>query len=355
MRLERRTQVGAQDRHVGGHRVSGETSSERWSCLRTRSSTPGYETDIIDSGHGFLGRGHRTGSRTGDDVEVTKRAQPWRADRSLGHVLRRFREPREGRPARLSVAPVLDPVCGIAWIQEAARARRAAAHGDHVFFFCSNSCSSSSSPNRRAREAERREDLRSNTSSTSRSEQVPGPTAGRRRRARQRASAANMPLDALPDLGDTQVIVYWRSIAAPTSSNARSRIQSYGAARRARVLRSTASPIWLLVRLRDLRRRHDTCSGTLADANVPARRAVGLPSDARPSSGLTPLDFDCRSSPARRPLRRHSLAISVVPRISSLRYYLKVVAGHLGGGVARRLRPAVSVNIDPNRLRRSGL
>ena len=75
--------------------------------------------------------------RRGDE-----RAHAWRADRDLGHLLRRFREPHEGSHAHeASAAPVLDPVCGMhVDPREAGNAGRTAAHGEHVFFFCSDNC-----------------------------------------------------------------------------------------------------------------------------------------------------------------------------------------------------------------------
>ena len=75
--------------------------------------------------------------RRGDE-----RAHAWRADRDLGHLLRRFREPHEGSHAHgASAAPVLDPVCGMhVDPREAGKAGRTAAHGEHEFFFCSDNC-----------------------------------------------------------------------------------------------------------------------------------------------------------------------------------------------------------------------
>ena len=51
-------------------------------------------------------------------------------------------ESRMKAPTRTpSAAPVLDPVCGMdVDPREAGNAGRTAAHGDHVFFFCSDSC-----------------------------------------------------------------------------------------------------------------------------------------------------------------------------------------------------------------------
>ena len=55
------------------------------------------KTVFVDRGNGYFEpRLVETGWRIGDDVEVTKGLDAWRADRDLGHLLRRFREPHEG-------------------------------------------------------------------------------------------------------------------------------------------------------------------------------------------------------------------------------------------------------------------
>ena len=101
------------------------------------------KTVFVDRGNGYFeprlvetGSAHRR-RRRGDE-----RAHARRADRDLGHLLRRFREPHEGGRAReASAAPVLDPVCGMhVDPREAGDAGRTAAHGEHEFFFCSDDC-----------------------------------------------------------------------------------------------------------------------------------------------------------------------------------------------------------------------
>ena len=121
------------------------------------------KTVFVDRGDGALrAAAGRDGWRIGDDVEVTKGLDAWRADRDLGHLLRRFREPHEGRShdrthhRLVGQAPVPRP---------AARRRRRA--------------------RRRARAAERAARRASPTSATRRSSSTRGgiaaPTSSRRR------------------------------------------------------------------------------------------------------------------------------------------------------------------------------
>ena len=116
----------------------------------------------------------------------------------------------------------------------------------------------------------------------------------------------NVPLDAIPDLGDTQVIVYSRwdrspdiiedQVTYPIVTAMLGAPQVQGGPRLLRLR--------LLVRLRDLRGRHRHLLGAHADAGVPLGRAVAAAAGRRrPSSGPTrPASAGCsstRSSTAR--------------------------------------------------------
>ena len=136
-------QSGAQARHVRRHGVSGRPPGDArraGGCDRglgaAQNGVRRQRPRLLRAAAG-RDRVARRRRRRGDE-----RAHAWRADRGLGHVLRRFREPHEGSRTRTpSAAPVLDPVCGMdVDPREAGNAGRTAAHGDHVFFFCSDSC-----------------------------------------------------------------------------------------------------------------------------------------------------------------------------------------------------------------------
>ena len=114
------------------------------------------KTVFVDRGNGYFEpRLVETGWRIGDDVEVTKGLDAWRADRDLGHLLRRFREPHEGEAMidRIIDFSVRNKFLVLLLVGAAALA------GAHAL--------------------------------------------------------RNVPLDAIPDLGDTQVIVYSRWDRSP--------------------------------------------------------------------------------------------------------------------------------------------
>ena len=88
-----------------------------------------------------------TGRRIGDDVEVTKGLMPGERIVISGTFFvdsesRMKAAAPEARAAPgATAAPALDPVCGMhVDAKEAGAAGRTATHGDHAFFFCSDSC-----------------------------------------------------------------------------------------------------------------------------------------------------------------------------------------------------------------------
>jgi Cu(I)/Ag(I) efflux system membrane fusion protein len=100
------------------------------------------KTVFVDTGNGhFEPRVVETGRRIGDDLEVTKGLTPGERIVISGTFFidseSRMTAPARGAPA----APMLDPVCGMEVDpNEAGEAGRTAAHGEHVFFFCSDHC-----------------------------------------------------------------------------------------------------------------------------------------------------------------------------------------------------------------------
>jgi hypothetical protein len=114
------------------------------------------KTVFVDRGNGhFEPRLVETGWRSGDEVEVTKGLEAGESDRGLGHLLRRFREPHEGEAMidRIIDFSVRNKFLVLLIVAAAALA------GAHAL--------------------------------------------------------RNVPLDAIPDVGDTQVIVYSRWDRSP--------------------------------------------------------------------------------------------------------------------------------------------
>jgi membrane fusion protein, copper/silver efflux system len=103
---------------------------------------------FVDRGNGYFEpRMVETGWRSGDDVEVTKGLMPGERIVISGTFFldseSRMRRgtPQEAAGPEASAGPVLDPVCGMhVDPSEAREAGRTAAHGEHVFFFCSDGC-----------------------------------------------------------------------------------------------------------------------------------------------------------------------------------------------------------------------
>ena len=122
-----------------------------------------------------------------------------------------------------------------------------------------------------------------------------------RRRARRRARACgSVPLDAIPDLGDTQVIVYSRWDRSPDIIEAQVTYPIVTAMLGAPHVQSRARRFRfrLLVRLRDLRGRHRHLLGAHADAGVPLRRPVAAAArfNGRNSGPTRPVSAGCSST-----------------------------------------------------------
>jgi membrane fusion protein, copper/silver efflux system len=106
------------------------------------------KTVFVDRGHGYFEpRLVETGWRIGDDVEVTKGLVPGERIVISGTFFidseSRMKTAARGPSAapETSAATVPDPVCGMHIDStEASNAGRTATHGEHEFFFCSDSC-----------------------------------------------------------------------------------------------------------------------------------------------------------------------------------------------------------------------
>jgi Cu(I)/Ag(I) efflux system membrane fusion protein len=100
------------------------------------------KTVFVDRGRGYFEpRLVETGRRIGDDVEVTKGLMP--GDRIVisGTFFIDSESRMKAATRGASADTVLDPVCGMhVDPREASEAGRTAAHGEHVFFFCSDGC-----------------------------------------------------------------------------------------------------------------------------------------------------------------------------------------------------------------------
>ena len=100
------------------------------------------KTVFVDRGNGYFEpRLVETGSRIGDDVEVTKGLMPGERIVISGTFFVDSESRMKAAARGASAAPVLDPVCGMhVDPREAGDAGRTAAHGEHEFFFCSDDC-----------------------------------------------------------------------------------------------------------------------------------------------------------------------------------------------------------------------
>jgi Cu(I)/Ag(I) efflux system membrane fusion protein len=100
------------------------------------------KTVFVDRGNGdFEPRRVETGGRIGDDVEVTKGLMLGERIVVSGTFFIDSESRMKTAVRRPSAAPVLDPVCGMQVDpREAGHAGHSATHGEHVFFFCSDTC-----------------------------------------------------------------------------------------------------------------------------------------------------------------------------------------------------------------------
>ena len=169
----------------------------------------------------------------------------------------------------------------------------------------------------------------------------------------------NVPLDAIPDLGDTQVIVYSRWDRSPDIVEDQVTypiVTAMLGAPHVKAVRGFSDFGYSFVYV-DLRGRHRHLLGAHADARVPLGRPVAAAAGCRgPSSGPTrPVSAGCSSTRSSTARAQHSLADLRSYQDWYLRYHLKAVPGvaevaSLGGFVRQ-----YQVNVDPNRLRTYGL
>ena len=157
-------------------------------------------------------------------------------------------------------------------------------------------------------------------------------------------SLQRVPLDAIPDLSDTQVIIYSRWDRSPDVIEAPDHLSHrHGDAGRAqgargpRVLR-----FWLLVCLRHLRGRHGHLLGAHADAGVPLGRpgpaAAGRQDGAGARCDRAGLGLPVRAGGHVGPAQPGGPAL--VPGLDAA-LPPQVGAGRGRGRVGRRLRPPV--------------
>jgi len=100
------------------------------------------KTVFVDSGNGYFEpRLVETGWRFDGVVEVTKGLMPGERIVISGTFLVDSESRMKAATREAAAAPVLDPVCGMhVDPREAGNAGRTTAHGEHVFFFCSDHC-----------------------------------------------------------------------------------------------------------------------------------------------------------------------------------------------------------------------
>jgi Cu(I)/Ag(I) efflux system membrane fusion protein len=100
------------------------------------------KTVFVERGHGsFEPRLVETGSRIGDDVEVTKGLEPGERIVISGTFFIDSESRMKAGTRAASEGPQLDPVCGMhVDPREAGEAGRTAVHGESRFYFCSDSC-----------------------------------------------------------------------------------------------------------------------------------------------------------------------------------------------------------------------
>ena len=170
-------------------------------------------------------------------------------------------------------------------------------------------------------------------------------------------SMNRIPLDAIPDLSDTQVIVYSRwdrspdiledQVTYPIVSAMLGAPQGEG---RARVQR-----LRLLVRLHHFRGRHGHLLGALADARVPLEdSAAAAEGCADENSGRMRRAWGGSFS-TRWSRQGSNLAAQRSVQDWFLRYHLQAVPGRGGGRAVGGFVRQYQVNVDPNRLAAYGV
>jgi len=100
------------------------------------------KTVFVDRGNGYFEpRLVETGWRAGEAVEVTKGLMPGERIVISGTFFIDSESRMKATTRGASDVPALDPTCGMPVDpREAGNAGRTAAHGEHVFFFCSDRC-----------------------------------------------------------------------------------------------------------------------------------------------------------------------------------------------------------------------
>ena len=305
------------------------------------------KTVFVDRGNGYFEpRLVETGWRIGDDVEVTKGLMPGERIVISGTFFVDSESRMKAATRTASAAPVLDPVCGMHVDPSEARQRRphGGARRARVLLLLGQLQAAVRRRPVAPREADGREAMIERIIDFSvRNKFLVLLLVGAAALAGARA-LRNVPLDAIPDLGDTQVIVYSRWDRSPDLIEAQVTypIVTAHAWRAARASGPRRLRFWLLVRLRDLRGRHRHLLGAHADAGVPLGRAVAAAArcadGARARRDRSRLGVPVR---ARGPIRQTQPGGSAV--VSGLVPALLPEGGarRVGGGLGRRLRPAV--------------
>ena len=317
------------------------------------------KTVFVESGHGYFEpRQVETGRRVGDNVEVTKGLEPGERIVISGTFFIDSESRMKAATRGASAAPVIDPVCGMPVDpREASNAGRTAAHGEHAFFFCSDSCKQQFDPSRHT-EANGREAMIERIIDFSVRNKflvlllvAAAALAGAR-------ALRNIPLDAIPDLGDTQVIIYSRwdrspdlieaqvtypivtaMLGAPGVQAVRG-VSDFGYSFVYVIFEDGTDTYW--ARSRTL----EYLSGVLSRLPPDARTELGP--DATGIGWVFQYALVDRSG-------SHSLADLRSYQDWYLRYYLKAVPGVSEVASVGGFGKQYQVNVDPNRLRNYGL
>ena len=173
-------------------------------------------------------------------------------------------------------------------------------------------------------------------------------------------SIGRMPLDALPDISDVQVIIHttWEDEPPDIIEDQVTYPDRHLAARRAtRQGGACADDVQRLVRVRGVRGRHGSLLGALARHRIPADRSPGVCRRAsiRPSARTRPAPAGCMNTRSSTTTGKHSLADLRALQDWHLRYQLATVPGVAEvasiGGFVRQYQ----VQLDPNKLPAYGI
>ena len=319
------------------------------------------KTVFVDRGNGsFEPRLVETGWRVGDDVEVTKGLDAWRADRDLGHLLRRFREPHEGSHAHdIGRAGARSGVRDARGSQGSPQRRpHGGARRARVLLLLGPLQAAVRRRPVAPREADGREAMIERIIDFSvRNKFLVLLLVGAAALAGARA-LRNVPLDAIPDLGDTQVIVYSRWDRSPDLIEAQVTypiVTAMLGAPRVKAVRGVSDfgYSFVYVIFEDGTDTYWARTRTLEYLSGVLSR---LPPDARTELGpdATGLGWVFQYALVDRS-GRHSLADLRSYQDWYLRYYLKAVPGVSEVASVGGFGKQYQVNVDPNRLRNYGL